>query len=89
MTETFYLFMFADGSIHEMTCAINFKDAVWETAKYTGFGSELLLKCLKGFEPDDIGGIISVFNHFSMSKIAKVYVVEKKNYDDAKGGVLQ
>lgn len=88
MIETFYLFIFVDESTYEMTCAINFKDAVWEMAKYTGCGSEIFLKSLKGFEPDDIEGIISIFNHFSASTISKVYIIEKKIYDNKKGGVL-
>lgn len=87
MKETFYLFVFVDETTYEMTCAVNFKDAVWEMAKYTGWGSENFRKCLKGFEPDDIEGIISIFNYFSAFTISKVYVIEKKIYDDIKGGV--
>ena len=87
--ETFYLFVFADESIYEMTCAVSFKDAVWEMAKYTGCGSELLLKCLKGFAFDDIEGMLSIFNHFSSGMVTKVYVVDRKIYDDRKGGVIE
>ena len=87
MKETFYLFEFVDGDLYEMTCAVSFKDAIWEISKYTGSGSELLLKCLKGFQEQDIQGMIDIFNHFSAYTIQKIYVIEKLLYDDMKGGV--
>ena len=78
--EKFYLFHFDDGSSYGMTCGINFKDALWEMSKYTGQSSELLCKCLKTFDSDDIKGIIELFHHFSIKKIEDVYIVEKKIY---------
>ncbi len=82
MKKTFYLFVFDDGSTYEMNCAISFKDAVWEMAKYTGNSSDMFNKCLNGYESDDINGIIDLFNHFCVyDSIHKVFVVEKKIFD--------
>ena len=86
MTETFYLFVFADEGIYEMNCAISFKDAVWEMAKYTGNSTDMFAKCLKGYEDDDINGIIDLFNHFcNYYAISKVFVVERKIFDVTEG----
>lgn len=87
MKLTYYLFEFVDGTYYDMTCAVSFKDAILEMSKYTGSGSELFSKCLKGFQGDDIQGMIDIFNHFSTYTIQKIYVVEKLLYDDMKGGV--
>ena len=82
MNETFYLFIFDDGSTYEMNCAISFKDAVWEMAKYTGNSTDMFFKCLNGYESDDINGIIDLFNHFcNYYLISKVFVVERKVFD--------
>ena len=82
MKETFYLFIFDDGSTYEMNCAISFKDAVREMAKYTGNSTDMFFKCLNGYESDDINGIIDLFNHFCYYYlISKVYVVERKVFD--------
>lgn len=77
MKERFYLFVFEDNSIYEMTCGISLKDAVWEMAKYCGWGSETLLKALKGFESNDID-ILNFVNHFADSRIKAVYIVTSK-----------
>lgn len=78
MNETFYLFIFNDNSIYEMNCAVSFKDAVWEMAKYTGNSSDMFCKCLNAYKDDEIDGIIELFNHFcSYDEISKVYVVIK------------
>ena len=78
--EQFYLFHFNDDSFYEMTCGINFKDALWEMSKYTGQSSELLCKCLKSFDGNDVEGIIQLFHHFSTKIIEDVYIVDKKIY---------
>lgn len=80
--ETFYLFEFDICDTYEMKCAVSFKDAVWEMAKYTGADNVLLRKCLKGFEGDDINGIVEIFNTFSIPQIVKVYQIEKVVYDE-------
>lgn len=82
MKESFYLFIFDDDSIYEMNCAISFKDAVWEMAKYTGNSTDMFRKCLNGYEDEDINGIIDLFNHFCVyDAINKVFVVERKIFD--------
>lgn len=82
MKEKFYLFLFDNGSTYEMTCGISFKDALWEMSKYTGRNSTRLLKALKGFDENDIDGIIDLFECLSVGKrIEAVYIVEKKIYD--------
>ena len=82
MNETFYLFLFDDGSTYEMNCAISFRDAVWEMAKYTGNSTDMFNKCLNGYEDDDMDGIIDLFNHFCYySAIDKVFIIERKIFD--------
>ena len=82
MKEKFYLFQFDDDSIYEMTCGISFKDALWEMSKYINRCSARLLKALKGFDENDVDGIIDLFECLSVGKrIQAVYIVEKKIYD--------
>ena len=81
MTEKFYLFQFDDDRTYEMTCGVSFKDALWEMAKYTGNGSTRLCKSLKGFDSEDIAGIIDIFECLSMVRIQNVYIVDKKIYN--------
>ena len=81
MTEKFYLFIFNDDSKYEMTCAVSFKDAIWEMAKYTGCGSDLFLKSLKGFDETDIEGLIALHNHFSHESIESVYEIKTKLWE--------
>lgn len=83
MNKIFYLFIFADNSIYEMNCAVSFKDAVWEMAKNTGNSSDMFCKCLTAYKDDEIDGIIELFNHFCYyDKISKVYVIDRKIFDD-------
>lgn len=85
MAETYYLFAFLDETIYEMNCAVSFKDAIWEMAKYTGNSSEMFHKCLNGYESNDINGLVDLFNHFCVySTIEKVFVIEQKIYDHCK-----
>lgn len=85
MNETFYLFIFNDESTYEMNCAVSFKDAVWEMAKYTGNSSDMFCKCLEAYKDDEIDEIIELFNHFcsyDYDRISKVYVIDRKIFDD-------
>lgn len=83
MNEVSYLFIFADNSTYEMNCAVSFKDAVWEMAKNTGNSSDMFCKCLNAYKDDEIYGIIELFNHFCYyDKISKVYVIDRKIFDD-------
>lgn len=80
MNEKHYLFIFQDESRYDMTSVIGIKDAVWEMAKYNGEGSEMLYKCMGGYDSDDIEGIIELYNHFVYNPIIKVYTVEDVLY---------
>ena len=85
MNKIFYLFIFADNSTYEMNCAVSFKDAVLEMAKNTGNSSDMFCKCLTAYKDDEIDGIIELFNHFcsyDYDKISKIYIVDKKIFDD-------
>ena len=82
MNEKHYLFIFRDGSTYDMTCGVSFKDAFWEMCKYTDQAEELLRKCLTGFDSDDIEGITSIFRYFGYKDISKIYIIEKKLYDE-------
>lgn len=79
MNEQIYLFVFDDDTTYEMNCGISLKDAVWEMSKYTGNASELFLKALRGFEENDVDGIVALFNRFFYYSIIKsVYIVREK-----------
>ncbi len=85
MKEQFYLFIFENGSLYEMTCGISLKDAVYEMSKRTDNSSELFRKCIFSNEigENDVEDIIALFNHFCYySKISRIYVVEKRIYAD-------
>ena len=83
MNKIFYLFIFADNSTYEMNCAVSFKDAVLEMAKNTGNSSDMFCKCLDAYKDDEIDGIIELFNHFCYyDKISKVYIIDRKIFDD-------
>lgn len=79
--EKKYLFIFTNGTIYEMYCGINLKDAIWEMSKYTEESSMALLKGFKGFEPYDLD-LIKVFNGLASDdhQISKVYIYEEKIY---------
>ena len=78
MDKKFYLFIFDDRCPYEVACVVSFKDAVWKMAKYTGCGSDLFLKSLKGFDDEDVEGMIALYNHFSCETIEDVYEVKRK-----------
>lgn len=83
MNETFYLFIFNDGGIYEVNNAVSFKYAMLEMAKNTGNSSDMFCKCLNAYKDDEIDGIIELFNHFCYyDKISKVYVIDRKIFDD-------
>ena len=85
MNKIFYLFIFADNSTYEMNCAVSFKDAVLEMAKNTGNSSDMFCKCLTAYKDDEIDEIIELFNHFcsyDYDEISKVYIIDRKIFDD-------
>ena len=83
MKEVSYLFIFNDGGIYEVNNAVSFKDAVLKTGEYTGNSSDMFCKCLNAYKDDEIDGIIELFNHFCYyDKISKVYVIDRKIFDD-------
>lgn len=67
-----FAFVFDDKGLYEVK-ASSFKEAIRQTAKYTGCDSDVFLKSLNGFEETDTNGIIELFNHFSPSAISKFY----------------
>lgn len=76
--EKYYLFVFGDDSRYEMKRGVSFKDALWEMTKYTGDGSSLFCKALKGFDSNDVEGIIGLYEQFSSNRIEKVYIVSEE-----------
>ena len=83
MNKIFYLFIFADNSIYEVNNAVSFKYAMLKMAEYTGNSSDMFCKCLNAYKNDEIDGIIELFNHFCYyDKISKVYVIDRKIFDD-------
>lgn len=81
MSEKQYLFIFQDNSQY-VKCAINFKKAVQEAATYYGEATEMFLKCINGYNEDDIKGIVELYNHFAYTPIVKVYVIEDMLYSE-------
>ena len=85
MKEVSYLFIFNDNSIYEVNNAVSFKYAMLKMAKNTGNSSDMFCKCLTAYKDDEIDGIIELFNHFCYyDKISKIYIVDKKIFDDEK-----
>lgn len=83
MKEVSYLFIFNDGGIYEVNNAVSFKYAMLKTGEYTGNSSDMFCKCLNAYKDDEIDGIIELFNHFCYyDKISKVYVIDRKIFDD-------
>ena len=85
MNEIFYLFIFADNSTYETDCVVSFKYAILEMAKNTGNSSDMFCKCLNAYKDDELDGIIELFNNFcsyDYDKISKVYVIDRKIFDD-------
>ena len=83
MKEVSYLFIFNDGGIYEVNNAVSFKYAVLKMSEYTGNSSDMFCKCMNAYKDDEIDGIIELFNHFCYyDKISKVYVIDRKIFDD-------
>ena len=80
MTTKHYLFIFSNDNHYDMICGASLKDAVWEMAKDTGEATEMLQKCLRGYDNDDIAGIVGLFNHFAYTTIEKIYIVDEVIY---------
>lgn len=81
MSEKHYLFIFQDNIYYDV-CATNIKNAVKEVALYYGEASKIFLKCISGYNDDDIEGLIELYNHFAYTSISKVYVIEDVLYSD-------
>lgn len=82
MKRTWYQFILNDGNVHDVPCAVSFKDAIWEIAKYHGEASDMLRKCLNGYDEEDIDGIVELYNHFAYMSIGEIYVIEKSIYSN-------
>lgn len=73
----FYLFVFQNGDIYEMTCGVSLKDAIWEMAKYRNISSEHMRKSLEVF--DDKDDIIKQVNFYiSDNPIEHIYIVKER-----------
>ena len=76
--ESYYVFVFLDGSTYDMTCGISYKDAVWEMAKYCKFASEHMRKALEGFDSNDVEGITKLVNFYTSDPIIHAFIVKEK-----------
>lgn len=80
-----YIFIYAyDDKISIIENASSFKDAIYKQCKKEGLVSmlgNLLEKALKGFDNDDIDGIISLYNHFSDNIIYYAFLIDKQIYN--------
>ncbi len=80
-----YIFIYAyDDKISIIENASSFKDAIYKQSKDEGLAclsGNLFEKALKGFDDDDIDGIISLYNHFSDYSIDSVFLIDKQIYE--------
>lgn len=58
----------------------NFKNVTYKVANYLCCDSELFMKSLRGFEEDDVDGMINLLNFHTSNNIVKVYLVSEKLY---------
>lgn len=71
---TSYLFLFNDYDFPvERINFSSFKVAIISLYDYFCGGSDLFLKCLKGFDENDVDGLISIFEYFSHYEVSKIY----------------
>jgi hypothetical protein len=75
-----YLFIFEDDYIIEIPYNKDFKSAILKLANHTGENSELFVKCLSGFNEEDMDGIVELYNHFAYNGINTIYIVQRKIY---------
>lgn len=81
-----FLYNFGEGAV-VINNADSFKDAVYKLCEYEGRASTsggLFATSLKGFDNNDIDGIISLYNRYSRHTtygIDKVYLIDRKIYD--------
>lgn len=71
-----YLFVIYDRACPiEILNAESFKSAIEELSKHDDLvcSLDLFRKCLKGFDENDVDGVISLFEYFSDCKITSVY----------------
>ena len=54
-----------------------------ELAEYTGSDTDLFRKSLKGFDEDDIAGMVDLYNHFAYESITEVYIIGELIYAQA------
>lgn len=82
-----FFYNFDEGAV-VIKNADSFKDAVYKLCEYEGRASSLssgglFATVLKGFDNNDIDGIISLYNRYSRHTtygIDKVYLIDKKVY---------
>ena len=57
----------------------------WPDSMATYLTGDMFCKCLTAYKDDEIDGIIELFNHFcsyDYDEISKVYVIDRKIFDD-------
>ena len=79
-----YIFIYEyDDKISIIENASSFKDAIYKQCEEEGLTSlsgNLFGKALKGFDNDDIDGIVSLYNHFSDYTLYSVFLIDKQIY---------
>lgn len=80
-----YIFVYKyDKGINIIKNANSFKDAVHKLCINEGVTSlasgDIFGKAVRGFDNDDIDGIISLYNQFSNQRIVSVFLIDKKIY---------
>lgn len=80
-----YIFVYKyDKGISIIKNANSFKDAVHKLCINEGVTSlasgDIFGKAVRGFDNDDIDGIISLYNQFSYQRIDSVFLIDKKIY---------
>lgn len=79
-----YIFIYEyDDKISIIENASSFKDAIYKQCEEEGLTSlsgNLFGKALKGFDNNDIDGIVSLYNHFSDYTLYSVFLIDKQIY---------
>ena len=80
-----YMFVYEfDRPVRIIYNADSFKDAIYKRYEEEGLASlsnNLFGKALKGFDDDDIDGIVSLYNLFTDYPIYSIFLIEKQIYN--------
>jgi len=80
-----YMFVYEfDHPVRIIYNADSFKDAIYKRCEEEGLTSfyqgNLFEKALRGFDNDDVDGIVSLYNLFSEYPIYSVFLIDKQIY---------